>query len=103
MGFPFSAKMLSSPSSSPLQVEAWGVDVPLLEPISRLLVQILQGGSNQYGLMHLNFCKLVAEAKAMGQFPGLPWMSRNMGLKMLNISLPEEMVQLTVKTGITLL
>ena len=42
--------------------------------------------------MHLNFCKLVAEAKAMGQFPGLPWMPRNVGLKVLYVSLPEDMV-----------
>ena len=39
----------------------------------------------------------------MGQSSGLPWMSRDMGLKLLDISLPEEMVQFAVKTGIPLL
>ena len=39
----------------------------------------------------------------MGQSSGLTWMSCNMGLKLLDISLPEKMVQFAVKTGIPLL
>ena len=39
----------------------------------------------------------------MGQFARLPWMSRNMGLKLLHIPLSEEAVKAAVKIGISLL